>query len=86
MPEGKEITWDEVRKGDWLLIEQTLPADGPRLEYRIVSAGEVQEHNTKWTHLRYKAKTHSILQKYGEETITRFMKKDFTKYMKENYG
>ena len=84
--QGREITWDEVRKGDWLVVEQVLPREGPRMEYRLVNAGEVVEHSLKWTLLKYKGKTHTLLQKYGEETITRFMKKDFNKFMKENYA
>jgi len=83
---GKEITWDDVRKGDWLVIEQDVPAEGPRLAYRSVWAGEVIEHSPKWTHLKFRGKQMSVLQKWGKETITRYMKKDFTKFIKENYS
>lgn len=80
---GKEITWDEVRKGDWLVVEQDVPAEGPRVFYRAVWAGEVVEHNAKWTYLKYKGKQRVVPAKWGEETITRYMKKDFTAYAKE---
>lgn len=82
----KEITWDDVRKGDWLVVEQSIPPGGPLMEYSLVNVGEVVEHNLKWTILKYKGKTRTLLQKHGDETITRFAKKDFNKHMKENYG
>lgn len=80
----KEVTWDDIRKGDLLVIEQVLPRKGPRMAYNITWAGEVIEHEPRWTKLKQGSHTMTVLQKYGEETITRYMKKDFKNYLKEN--
>lgn len=79
----KEITWDEVRKGDWLFISQDVPAEGPRVFYKIRWAGEVVEHSPKWTFLKLNGKQFSVPARWGNETIQRGPKKEIQALIKE---
>ena len=81
-----EITWDEVRKGQLLIIRQNIPLSGPRKFYRIEWCGEVIEHEPRWTKIKHDGKTMTVLQKHGEEEILKCDKKTFNKYVKENYS
>lgn len=82
----KEISWDEVRKGDYLIIKQNIPLTGPRKKYLLEWCGRVVEHNPKWTQIEHAGMKMSVPTKYGEEEIFRLAKKDFDKYVKDNYG
>ena len=83
---GKEITWDEVRKGDWLVIHQDVPLKGPRKSYRITWCGEVIEHSLKGTYIKESGHTMLVQHNWGDETILRATKAEFKAYIKENYS
>lgn len=82
----EEITWDDVRVGQYLIIRQDVPRKGPRLSYVMVWGGKVTEHNAKQTILKLGSLSMSPLQKNGAETILKFGAKDFAAYVKENHG
>lgn len=82
----KPITWDDVRKGDWLIIRQVVPLKGPRKSYNIEWCGEVIEHSLKGTYIKHAGHSMLVQHKWGEEEILRTDKKSFNAYVKENYA
>ena len=78
----QEITWDDVKVSDHIVVEQIVKTKGPRVHYRLVWVGKVTEHSQKWTRLKHQGVDMSIVTKYGEETITRVGARDFKKYIK----
>ena len=82
-----EISWDEVRKGDYIVVKQEMPIKGPRKIYTLEWAGQVTEHSQKWTRIKHAKEEMTVPTMYGEvETINRMSKREFDKYVKENYG
>lgn len=82
----EEISWDDVRKSDFLVIRQDVPVKGPRKKYHVEWAGQVTEHSPKWTKIKHAGLEMSVPAKYGEEEILRLSKREFNAYVKENYG
>lgn len=82
----KTITWDDVRKGDLLVIRQNVPLKGPRKHYEIEWCGEVMEHTLKGTYIKHDKETMMVQHKWGEEEILRATKQEFKDYIKENYS
>ena len=77
----EEITWDDVKKGQFLLITQDVEPKGPRRKYHIEWCGEVVEHSPKWTILKYQKESLTVPTKWGREVIKKMTLKEFKEYM-----
>lgn len=82
----QQIEWDDVKKGQYLIIRQNVPMSGPRKHYEVEWCGVVTEHSPKWTKLKHAGQEMSVPQKWGDEEILKCDKKEFDTYIKETYS
>lgn len=82
----EEITWDDVKKGMFLVVRQAAPVKGPRKSHKTEWCGQITEHNQKWTRIKHDRVEMTLPTLWGEEEILKCTKAEFNKYVKDNYG
>lgn len=68
----------ELRQGQYLLVEQTLPAFGPRVAQTSKWVGKVTCCDAKFLKLKH-AGVEMVVPQQGEETFTVLTKADYEK-------